>query len=203
VSFYNDEKIDHYYFMNVGDVFDINNYKVERNTYLFDKDVALRSISVRAPDGQQYSLGGASGVATLNLDLEGNYYFSATVNNSWANFYISTRTGNVSSIPQGFTLVSEEWDSEGNYIVNMTNAEGEALWAKIKRSYFVNYTENNHSLWPQYVEMSLGYSHTSGSGGLGQCGFNFTDSQNSYLTLSFYETRVAEMHQYFMNNFAQ
>ena len=203
VSFYNNEKIDHYYFMNVGDVFDISNHRVERNTYLFDTDVTLRSITITAPDGQRYSVGGASGVATLHLDLEGNYYVSATVDNSWANFYISTRTGNVATIPTGFTLVDEEWDSEGNYIVHMTNENGEALWAKIKRSYFVNYTENNHSMWPQYIEMSLGYSHTSGSGGLGKCGFNFTDSQNSYLTLDFYEARLAEMYQYFMDNFAQ
>ena len=203
LGYYNNNRIDNHLFMNVGDTFDLSNFDVQKNTYLFDTSATLNHVTITPYNGESISLGSETGITSYALDEETNYHVTASVDNSWVEFTISTKTGNVSNIPYGYTLVSENWDSEGNYVVNLLDVKNESMTVTVKKEYFVDYTDNDHSMWPEYIELSEGNEYLSGSGGLGNVGFNFNDSEGNYLTLEFYEVRIAEMHAYYLENFAE
>lgn len=203
LGYYNNELIDSndtIMFWNSGDVFDLNNFTAELNSNFYDDIPTIYSVTItNNSTGESVTLS-YDGVTTYTFEENTEYSISATVGNSWVSFVITTKTGNIASIPSGYSLVSENWDSEGNYIVDLKNTNGDSMFIKIMKQHFIN---GDHFISYENLEFSDGYYHQSGTGGLGKIGFNFSDRDGNFLTMYFFEARMIEMHEYFNANFTE
>lgn len=195
---YNNSFVGNYIFLNVGDKISLSDFQLEKNTYLFDRTASVRDVQVSTADGWFYL---SSGDYTLSEEKEYTVWVINEFGN-WTQIYISTYPGIIKN-ENSIIYNSGEWDNSGNYIVSLTLGE-ETGTITIKNNYFEEFNLNQTNFLGQNIITSDNWQHQIyNSGGLGTVTTCVNDSNNNNYYITFYEDKLAELYNYYVNNFSE